>query len=87
VAEVEAILREKSDLAPAEVKVAAQLSEGSPGRALEMDAEKESQRRRGALAILERAARGEEFAQIFAQTSAIAKDREISFDEQLAVFL
>jgi DNA polymerase-3 subunit delta' len=85
-AEVEAILKEKSDLAPAAVKLAAQLSEGSPGRALEMDAEKESQRRRSALAILERAARGEEFAQIFAQTSAIAKDREISFDAQLAVF-
>src|SRR5437016_7613444 len=85
-AEVESILKEKSDLAPASIKLAAQLSEGSPGYALEMDAEKESLRRRQALAMLDRAARGEEFGQIFARTSAIAKDREISFEEQLTVF-
>lgn len=85
-AEVEAILKEKSDLSPAAINIAAQLSEGSPGHALEMDAEKESLRRRSALSILDRASRGEEFAQIFAQTNAISKDREISFEEQLAVF-
>jgi hypothetical protein len=51
-----------------------------------MDAEKESQRRRSALSIFYRASRGEEFAQLFAQTAAISKDREISFEEQLAVF-
>jgi DNA polymerase III subunit delta' len=84
--EVEAILREKSDLSPAGARLAAQLSEGSPGYALEMDAEQESQRRRSALKILERGVRSEEFGQIFAQTAAISKDREISFDEQLSVF-
>jgi DNA polymerase-3 subunit delta' len=84
--EVEAILKEKSDLSPAAARLAAQLSEGSPGYALEMDAEMESQRRRNALKILERGVRGEEFGQIFAQTAAISKDREISFDEQLSVF-
>src|SRR5947207_3496799 len=73
-AEVEAILKEKSDLAPAAVSLAAQLSEGSPGHALEMDAEKESQRRRNGLKLLERAARGEEFGKIFAQTNAISKE-------------
>src|SRR3989475_3382776 len=85
-AEVESILKEKSDLAPAAIRLAAQLSEGSPGYALEMDAEKESLRRRNGLKILERAARGEEFGQVFAQTNAISKDREISFEEQLSVF-
>jgi DNA polymerase III subunit delta' len=85
-AEVESILTEKSNLSPATVRLAAQLSEGCPGYALEMDAEKESQRRRNGLQILERASRGEEFAQLFAQTSAIAKDREVSFEVQLAVF-
>jgi DNA polymerase-3 subunit delta' len=84
--EVEAILKEKSNLSPAVARIAAQLSEGSPGHALEMDPEKESQRRRNGLKILERAARGEEFAQLFAQTNAISKDREISFEEQLSVF-
>jgi len=85
-AEVESILKEKSDLAPAAIRLAAQLSEGSPGYALEMDAEKESLRRRDGLKILERAARGEEFGQVFAQTNVISKDREISFEEQLSVF-
>jgi hypothetical protein len=51
-----------------------------------MDVEKESQRRREALKILDRASRGEEFAQLFAQTSALAKDREIAFEDQLSVF-
>jgi len=35
---------------------------------------------------LERAARGQGFAQLFAETSALAKDREDSFEAQLAVF-
>src|SRR6266478_1196126 len=85
-AEVESILKEKSDLVPAAIRLAAQLSEGSPGYALELDAEKESLRRRNGLKILDRAARGEEFGQVFAQTNIISKDREISFEEQLSVF-
>jgi len=85
-AEVEAILKEKSDLSPAAIRAAAQLAEGSPGYALEMDVEKESQRRREALKILDRASRGEEFGQIFAQTGALAKDRSTSFEDQLSVF-
>jgi hypothetical protein len=44
------------------------------------------QRRRDALRVLERAAKGEGFAQLFADTSAMAKDRESSFEEQLQVF-
>jgi DNA polymerase III, gamma/tau subunits len=84
--EVEAVLKDKSDLPPAAIRIAAQLAEGSPGYALEMDVEKESQRRREALKILDRASRGEEFSQIFAQTSALAKDRDTSFEDQLSVF-
>src|SRR5258705_8888998 len=84
--EVEAILREKSDLSPAAAHLAAQLSEGRPGYALEMDALKESDRRSNALKILDRASRGEDFGQLFALTNAISKDREVSFEEQLSVF-
>src|SRR5215471_18427207 len=84
--DVEAILKEKSDLSPAAIRVAAQLAEGSPGQALEMDVEKESQRRREALKLLDRASRGEEFAAVFAQTAAISKDRDVNFGDQLAVF-
>jgi DNA polymerase III subunit delta' len=85
-AEVESILKEKTDKKPAEIRQAAQLSEGSPGLALEMNVEAVTRRRQVALRILERSARGQGFAQLFAETSAIAKDREDSFEAQLAVF-
>jgi len=85
-ADVEKILQQHTDAKPAERKLAAQLSEGSPGLAMEMDVEQATQQRRGALRILERAAKGEGFAQIFAETAALAKDRESSFDEQIGVF-
>jgi len=45
-----------------------------------------SAERRNALRILEHAARGEGFAQLFAETAALAKDRESSFEEQIATF-
>ena len=85
-ADVEKILQDKSDLNPADRKVAAQLAEGSPGLAMEMDVEKTAQARKNALRILERAARGQGFAQLFADTSALAKDRDTSFEEQISVF-
>jgi DNA polymerase-3 subunit delta' len=83
---VEKILKEKTSRKPAEIKLAAQLAEGSPGLAIEMDVATSSEQRRNALRILERAARGQGFAQLFADTSALAKDRESSFEDQIAVF-
>jgi DNA polymerase-3 subunit delta' len=83
---VEKILREKSNRSPAEIKLAAQLAEGRPGLAMEMDADATAQRRKDALRILSRAAQGRGFAQLFADTSALAKDRESPFDEQISVF-
>src|SRR5215469_4535674 len=83
---VESILREKTTRKPADLKLAAQLAEGSPGLAMEMDVTAASQARKTALRILERAARGRGFAQLFAETAALAKDRESSFEEQLAIF-
>src|ERR1700675_2682815 len=85
-ADVEKILQDKTDRKPAERKLASQLAEGSPGIAMEMDVEQAAQRRRNALRILERAARGEGFSQLFAETAALAKDRESSFEEQISVF-
>src|SRR6267143_1260404 len=52
---VEKILKEKTDRKPAEIKLAAQLAEGSPGLAMEMNVEGASQSRKNALRILERA--------------------------------
>jgi DNA polymerase-3 subunit delta' len=86
VEEVEKILKAHSDRKPAELRLAAQLSEGSPGLALELDLEDAVEKRKTALRILERAARGQGFAQLFADTSALAKDREASFEELITVF-
>lgn len=85
-AEVENILIEKTARKAPEIRLAAQLAEGSPGLAIEMNVEETANRRRNALRILERAARGQGFAQLFADTSALAKDRESSFEEQISVF-
>ena len=84
--EVEKILRAKTGHSPAQIRQAAQLAEGSPGAAYEMDVEAALQRRHDALRILERAARGQGFAQLFTSTSALAKDKEFPFEEQLEVF-
>ena len=85
-AAVEKVLKEKTERKPAEIKLAAQLAEGSPGLAIEMDVTAAAERRKNALHILERAARGQGFAQLFADTAALAKDRESSFEDQLGVF-
>jgi DNA polymerase-3 subunit delta' len=85
-AAVERILEEKTDRKPAEIKLAAQLAEGSPGLAIEMDVNATADRRRSALQILERAAQGQGFGQLFTATSALAKDRDSSFEDQIGVF-
>jgi len=84
--EVEKVIQQHTDRKPAERKLSAQLSEGSPGLAIEMDLEHAAQQRRDALRILERAARGQGFAQLFADTAALAKDRQSPFEEQLQIF-
>jgi DNA polymerase-3 subunit delta' len=85
-AAVEKILKDKTDRKPAEIRLAAQLAEGSPGLAMEMDIDAAAESRKKALRILERAAQGQGFAQLFADTSALAKDRESSFEDQIAAF-
>jgi DNA polymerase-3 subunit delta' len=85
-AAVEKILKEKTGRKPAEIRLAAQLAEGSPGLAKEMDVDAVADSRKHSLRILERAARGQGFAQLFADTSALAKDRDSSFEDQIAVF-
>jgi DNA polymerase III subunit delta' len=85
-AAVEKILKEKTTRKPAEINLAAQLAEGSPGLAIEMDVEAAAQRRRSALRILDRAAQGQGFTQLFSDTSTLAKDRDSSFEDHLGVF-
>ena len=83
---VEKILKEKTHRQPVEIKLAAQLAEGSPGLAMEMDIDAAAQHRRNALRILERAAQGQGFAELFSATSALAKDRNSTFEDQIGVF-
>ena len=85
-AAVEKILQEKTHRKPLENRLAALLAEGSPGLAMEMDVDVAAQRRRDALRILERAARGQGFRQLFADTADLAKDRDSSFEEQISIF-
>jgi len=85
-AEVESILNLHGQRSPSQVKLAAQLSEGSPGLAMEMSVEDAAEKRKTALRVLERAARGQGYAQLFSDTSALAKDRESSFEELSGVF-
>jgi DNA polymerase III subunit delta' len=84
--EVENILKAKGSLKPADIKLAAQLSEGSPGLASEMNVEAVVERRRAILRILEHAARGQGFSQLFAATNQLAKDRESSYEALLGDF-
>jgi DNA polymerase-3 subunit delta' len=83
---VEKILKEKTDRKPAEIRLAAQLAEGSPGLAMEMDIQAAAESRKQALRILSRAAQGQGFAQLFTDTAALAKDRDSSFEDQIAIF-
>ena len=85
-AEVESVLKVHSDRKPAEIRLAAQLSEGSPGVAMEMNVDDVVEKRRTAYRILERAARGQGFSQLFADTATMGKDRESSFEEMIGVF-
>jgi len=84
--DVEKILRARANLKGASLKLAAELAQGSPGLALERDPGQVLQQLKNALRILERAACGQGFAQLFADTSALAKDRDSSFEEQIEVF-
>ena len=84
--EVERVLKAHSSQKASDMHLAAQLSEGSPGVALEIDLDEAVEKSRTALRILEKAARGQGFAVLFADTAALAKDRESSFEELIGVF-
>lgn len=83
--EVEKVLKLHSDRKPADLRLAAQLSEGSPGTALAMDVESTVERSKTVLRILEKSAKAQGFSVLFSDTAALAKDRESSFDELLAL--
>ena len=85
-ADVEDILRARTEMKPAERKLAAQLSEGSPGAAMDLDLEAAAKLRRDALTVLERSVELRGVSALFASTSALAKSQEIAFENVLEVF-
>jgi DNA polymerase-3 subunit delta' len=85
-AQVEAFLQQRNVGKPAERKLAAQLSGGSPGAALDIDLESSARLRRSALRLLEQAVAGERYGEIFAATAQLAKQEEESFENVLQVF-
>jgi DNA polymerase-3 subunit delta' len=84
--EVEEILKAHGGRKPSEAKLAAQLSEGSPGQAMELDIDVAVSKRKMALQTLERAARSQGFRELFSDTNALAKDRDFPFEELIAIY-
>lgn len=84
--QIESFLKERSEAKPAERKLAAQLSCGSPGMALAIDLEESARLRRSVLRLIEQSVAGERFGEIFAATAQLAKQEKESFENILEVF-
>src|SRR6266699_4251025 len=84
--EVEEILTTRTEMNLADRRLAAQLSEGSPGMAMEFDLEAAVKLRRDCLAVLERSLELRGVSNLFASTSALAKNQEVAFENVLEVF-
>ena len=84
--QIEAFLKERSQLKSAERKLAAQLSDGSPGLALAIDLRESARLRRSVLHLLEQAATGQRHGELFAATAQLAKQEKESFENILDLF-
>jgi len=84
--EVESILGVRTEMKPADRKLAAQLSEGSPGAAMALDLDAAVKLRRDCLTVLERSLDLRGVSNLFASTSALAKSQEVAFENVLEVF-
>jgi DNA polymerase-3 subunit delta' len=85
-AEVEDILKARTEMKPEERKLAAQYAEGCPGAAIGLDLTATAQLHRDALTILERSVELRGVSDLFASTTALAKSQEIAFENVLEVF-
>ena len=83
---VEEILQQRTQMKPAERRLAAQLAEGSPGAALSMNLEEAAELRRRALQLLANAADAHSAAGLFAQTTQFAKGQKLPFESVLELF-
>ena len=83
---IEALLKERSDATPADRKLAAQLSDGSPGAAISLDLAASERLRRSILKLIEQSLAAEKFGEIFASTAQLSKQEKESFENVLALF-
>jgi len=83
--QIETFLAEHHHGKPADRKLAAQLSGGSPGAALSLNLEDSIRLRKSVLHLLERAVTGERQGEIFAVTAQLAKQEQESFENVLDV--
>jgi DNA polymerase III subunit delta' len=84
--QIEAFLKERSDATPAERRLAAQLSAGSPGAALALDLAESVRLRKSVLSLLDQAIAGQNYREIFAATAQLSKQEHESFENILSLF-
>jgi DNA polymerase III subunit delta' len=84
-ASIEPFLKNRREGKPAELALAAQLADGSPGAALSVDLAESVRLRRTLLRLLEQAVAEEKYSEIFAATSQLAKQEKESFENILAL--
>jgi DNA polymerase III subunit delta' len=84
--QVEALLKERRQMKPADRKLAAVLSDGSPGAALSLDLAESSRLRNIVLDLLGRGVAGKDYGEIFAATAQLAKQEKVSFENVLGLF-
>ncbi len=85
-AEVEEILRARTEMNPEERKLAAEYAEGCPGAVIGLDLDATAKLHRDALTILERSVELRGVSDLFAATAALSKSQEIAFENVLEVF-
>lgn len=83
---VESFLKARAEMKPAERRLAAQLSGGSPGVALTLDLEESARLRGAALRLVEAAVAARSMAGVLSQTEQLAKGEKDSFENLLEVF-
>ena len=81
--EIEHFLKERTKRKTPERKLVAQLAEGCPGVALQMDLAESERLRREVLRLIDLAVEGKSFGQVFSQTAQLAKNERERFENIL----
>jgi DNA polymerase III subunit delta' len=84
--QIEAFLAGRTREKAADRRLAAQLSNGSPGAALALDLAESARLRRQALRLIELSVAGENYHDIFATTAQLAKQEKESFENIVELF-